>query len=108
MSRNEIPKKIHYCWFGRNPLPKSALKCIQSWKKYFPDYEIIQWNEDNYDVNKIKYIREAHQAKKYAFVSDYARFDILYHEGGIYFDTDVEVIKSFDDICQMEHLWAVK
>ena len=76
MSRNEIPKKIHYCWFGRNPLPKSALKCIQSWKKYFPDYEIIQWNEDNYDVNKIKYIREAYQAKKYAFVSDYARFDI--------------------------------
>ena len=100
MSRNEIPKKIHYCWFGRNPLPKTALKCIQSWKKYFPDYEIIQWNEDNYDVNKIKYIREAHQAKKYAFVSDYARFDILYHEGGIYFDTDVEVIKSFDDILQ--------
>lgn len=100
MSRNEIPKKIHYCWFGRNPLPKSALKCIQSWKKYFPDYEIIQWNEDNYDVNKIKYIRDAYQAKKYAFVSDYARFDILYHEGGIYFDTDVEVIKSFDDILE--------
>ena len=69
MSRNEIPKKIHYCWFGGNPLPKSAMKCIQSWKKYFPDYEIIQWNEDNYDVNKIKYIREAYQAKKYAFVS---------------------------------------
>ena len=100
MSRNEIPKKIHYCWFGGNPLPKSAMKCIQSWKKYFPDYEIIQWNEDNYDVNKIKYIREAYQAKKYAFVSDYARFDILYHEGGIYFDTDVEVIKSFDDILE--------
>lgn len=98
MSRNEIPKKIHYCWFGRNPLPKSAVKCIQSWKKYFPDYEIIQWNEDNYDVNKIKYTREAYKAKKYAFVSDYARFDILYHEGGVYFDTDVEVIKSFDDI----------
>ena len=100
MSRNEIPKKIHYCWFGRNPLPKSAVKCIQSWKKYFPDYEIIQWNEDNYDVNKIKYIREAYKAKKYAFVSDYARFDILYHEGGIYFDTDVEVVKSFDDILE--------
>lgn len=100
MSRKEIPKKIHYCWFGGNPLPKSAMKCIQSWKKYFPDYEIIQWNEDNYDVNKIKYIREAYQAKKYAFVSDYARFDILYHEGGIYFDTDVEVIKSFDDILE--------
>lgn len=63
MSINEIPKKIHYCWFGRNPLPKSALKCIESWKKYFPDYEIIQWNEDNYDVNKITYTREAYQAK---------------------------------------------
>lgn len=115
MSINEIPKKIHYCWFGRNPLPKSALKCIQSWKKYFPDYEIIQWNEDNYDVNKIKYTREAYQAKKYAFVSDYARFDILYHEGGVYFDTDVEVIKSFDDIlangafmgCEIDGLTSV-
>lgn len=98
MSKNEIPKKIHYCWFGRNPLPKSALKCIHSWEKFFPDYEIIQWNEDNYDVNKSTYTRQAYQAKKYAFVSDYARFDIIYREGGLYFDTDVEVIKSFDDI----------
>jgi mannosyltransferase OCH1-like enzyme len=95
-----IPNKIHYCWFGRNPLPKSAQKCIASWRKYFPGYEIIEWNEDNYDVNKIPYTQEAYQAKKYAFVSDYARFDILYHEGGIYFDTDVEVIKPFDDILQ--------
>lgn len=93
-----IPKKIHYCWFGGNPLPKSAKKCIASWKKFFPDYEIIQWNEDNYDVNKIQYTKEAYEAKKYAFVSDYARFDILYQYGGIYFDTDVEVIKSFDEI----------
>jgi mannosyltransferase OCH1-like enzyme len=93
-----IPKKIHYCWFGGNSLPKSAKKCIKSWKKFFPDYEIIQWNEDNYNVNKIQYTKEAYEAKKYAFVSDYARFDILYNEGGIYFDTDVEVIKSFNDI----------
>lgn len=93
-----IPKKIHYCWFGRNPLPESAKKCIASWKKYFPDYEIVEWNEDNYDVNKILYTQQAYVAKKYAFVSDYARFDILYHHGGVYFDTDVEVIKSFDDI----------
>ncbi len=98
MIKNQIPKKIHYCWFGKHPLPKSALKCIQSWKKYFPDYEIIQWDESNYDVNKIKYIKDAYRAKQYAFVSDYARFDILYHEGGIYFDTDVEVIKSFEEI----------
>lgn len=97
---NSIPKKIHYCWFGRNPLPSSAIKCIETWKKFFPNYEIIEWNEDNYDVHKIKYISEAYNARKYAFVSDYARFDILYQEGGIYFDTDVEVIKSFDDIIQ--------
>lgn len=95
---NMIPKKIHYCWFGRGPLPKSAKKCIASWRKYFPDYEIIEWNEDNYSIDKIPYVRQAYAAKKYAFVSDYARFDILYHEGGIYFDTDVEVIKPFDDV----------
>lgn len=95
---SSIPHVIHYCWFGRNPLPPLACKCIESWKKYFPDYEIKEWNEDNYDVNKIPYIKEAYEAKKYAFVSDYARFDILYHEGGVYFDTDVEVIRSFDTI----------
>lgn len=93
-----IPKKIHYCWFGKNPLPKLALKCIRSWKKYLPDYEIIEWNEDNFDVNICPYTKEAYQAKKYAFVSDYARFWILYNYGGIYFDTDVEVIKSLDKI----------
>lgn len=93
-----VPKIIHYCWFGRKPLPNSAQKCIQSWKTYFPGYEIKQWNEDNYDVNRILYIQEAYKAGKYAFVSDYARFDILYQYGGIYFDTDVEVIKSFEDV----------
>ncbi|MBO5136223.1 MAG: glycosyl transferase [Clostridia bacterium] len=93
-----IPKIIHYCWFGGNQLPKSAQKCIESWKKYFPDYEIKEWNESNYDVNNISYTKQAYEAKKYAFVSDYARFDILYTYGGVYFDTDVEVIKSFDDI----------
>lgn len=93
-----IPKVIHYCWFGGKPLPKSALKCIESWKRYFPDYKIKEWNETNYDISKIEYIKQAYQEKKYAFVSDYARFDILYHEGGIYFDTDVEVVRSFDDI----------
>lgn len=93
-----IPKKIHYCWFGHNPLPESAHKCIASWRKFFPDYEIIEWNEDNFDVNAIQYTAQAYQAKKYAFVSDYARFKILYEYGGIYFDTDVEVIRSMDDI----------
>ena len=93
-----IPKIIHYCWFGRNPLPPLAVKCINSWKKYFPDYEIKEWNEDNFNVNIIPYISEAYAAKKYAFVSDYARFWILYKYGGLYFDTDVEVIKPMDKI----------
>ena len=93
-----IPKIIHYCWFGRGPLPELAQKCIASWKKYLPDYEIKEWNEDNFDVNIIPYTAEAYQAKKYAFVSDYARFWVLYKYGGIYFDTDVEVIRPIDDI----------
>lgn len=93
-----IPKIIHYCWFGRNPLPAKAKKCIDSWKVYLPDYEIKEWNEDNFDVNQISYTSQAYQAKKYAFVSDYARFWILYKYGGLYFDTDVEVIKPFDDV----------
>ena len=93
-----IPKVIHYCWFGYGPLPELAQKCIASWKKYLPDYEIKEWNEDNFDVNIIPYTTEAYAAKKYAFVSDYARFWILYKYGGIYFDTDVEVIRPLDDI----------
>ena len=95
-----IPKIIHYCWFGRNPLPSLAEKCIASWKKYLPDYEIREWNEDNFDVNIIPYTAEAYRMKKYAFVSDYARFWILYNYGGIYFDTDVEVIRPMDDIIE--------
>ena len=93
-----IPKVIHYCWFGRNPLPPLAVKCIESWRKFLPDYEIQEWNEDNFDVNAIPYTREAYEAGKYAFVSDYARFKILYEHGGLYFDTDVEVIRPLDDI----------
>lgn len=95
---SDIPHIIHYCWFGGNPLPKSALRCIASWRKFLPGYEIREWNESNYDVRKIPYIAEAYEAKKYAFVSDYARFDILHQFGGVYFDTDVEVIKPLDDI----------
>lgn len=93
-----IPKVIHYCWFGKKPLPELALKCIASWKRFLPDYEIKEWNEENFDVNQIPYTAEAYKCKKYAFVSDYARFKIMYEYGGIYFDTDVEVIKSLDDI----------
>ena len=93
-----IPKKIHYCWFGGKPLNKLGEKCLKTWKRYFPDYEIIEWNESNFDINCCKYVKEAYEAKKWAFVSDYARFKILYEQGGVYFDTDVEVVKSFDEI----------
>lgn len=131
-----IPKIIHYCWFGGNPLPESAKKCIASWKKYLPDYQIWQWSEKpshananhnpnglspthslgegekngkendlfdkilGFDVNIIPYTQQAYEAKKYAFVSDYARFCILYKYGGLYFDTDVEIIKPLDDIIE--------
>ena len=95
-----IPKIIHYCWFGKNPLPPLALKCISSWKKFFPDYEIKQWNEDNFDIGSVAYVSEAYNMKKYAFVSDYVRFYVLCQYGGIYFDTDVEVVKNMDDILE--------
>ena len=92
-----IPKKIHYCWFGNNPKSKLIEKCIASWKKFLPDWEIIEWNESNYDVNKNDYISEAYKQKKWAFVVDYARFDILNQQGGIFFDTDVEVLKPIPE-----------
>lgn len=95
-----IPKTIHYCWFGGKELPRSARKCISSWRKFFPDHEIKLWNETNFDVNAIAYTGEAYERKKYAFVSDYARFLVIYNHGGIYFDTDVEVIRPFDDILE--------
>lgn len=95
-----IPKVIHYCWFGGNPLPAFAVKCIDSWRTYMPDYEIKEWNESNFDVNIIPYTKEAYEAKKYAFVSDYARFWVLHNYGGIYFDTDVEVIRPLDKIIE--------
>lgn len=95
-----IPKIIHYCWFGRTPLPDLAYRCIASWREYLPDYKIVEWNEDNFNVDAIAYTREAYKLKKYAFVSDYARFWILYNYGGVYFDTDVEIIKPIDDIIE--------
>lgn len=93
-----IPKVIHYCWFGGNELPKEAKKCIDSWKKYCPDYEIIEWNESNYDLNKNDYVKYCYENKKWAFLTDYVRLDIIYENGGIYLDTDVELVKSLDDL----------
>ena len=93
-----IPKKIHYCWFGRNPKPALFQRCIASWKKYCPDYKIIEWNEENFDLNCCDYVREAYDAKKWAFVTDYARLKIVHDQGGIYLDTDVEVVRSLDDL----------
>ena len=97
-----IPKKIHYCWFGGKELPVLAKKCIASWKKYCPDYEIIEWNESNFDLNMNNYVAEAYKSKKWAFVSDVARLYALYTEGGIYMDTDVEVVKNLDEFLNNE------
>ncbi|MFQ6926554.1 MAG: glycosyltransferase family 32 protein [Mediterraneibacter gnavus] len=99
MGENQkIPKIIHYCWFGGKEKPKQVKKCIESWKKHLSDYQIIEWSEKNFDVNQFQYTKDAYAAKKYAFVSDVARVKALLEYGGIYFDTDVEVFKSFDDI----------
>lgn len=103
-----IPKIIHYCWFGGKPLPKDAERYIRSWRQMMPDYEIKRWDESNFEIDSIPYTREAYKAKKYAFVSDYARFWILYHYGGVYFDTDVEVIKSIDDIVEKGNFMGVE
>lgn len=93
-----IPKIIHYCWFGRGEMPELALKCIESWHKYMPDYEYKLWNEDNFDINSYQYTKEAYSVKKYAFVSDVARLKALADFGGVYFDTDVLVFKSFEPL----------
>jgi len=96
-----IPKTIHYCWFSRNPKPKLAEKCIRSWKKHCPDYQIIEWNEDNFDISACPlYVRQAYEAKKWAFVTDYVRLKVVYEHGGIYLDTDVEIKKSLDGLLQ--------
>lgn len=93
-----IPKKIHYCWFGRGEKPQLVQSCIDSWHKHMPDWEYRFWNEDNFDVNSVPYTKEAYEAKKFAFVSDYVRLWALNNEGGLYLDTDVEVFKPFDDL----------
>lgn len=97
-----IPKVIHYCWFGNGKKPDLALKCINSWKRYCPDYEIIEWNESNIDFSAMPaYVKEAYKEKKWGFVPDYIRLWIIYNYGGIYFDTDVEVIKKIDKLTEL-------
>lgn len=93
-----IQKKIHYFWVGGNPMPEKNRACIKSWKKYCPDYEIVEWNESNYDISKCVYMKQAYDAGMWGFVPDYARMDIIYREGGIYLDTDVELIRSLDGL----------
>jgi hypothetical protein len=98
-SEERIPRIIHYCWFGRGEKPKKMLDCIKSWSKHLPGYKLVEWNEDNFDVAAAsRYVREAYAARKFAFVSDYVRLHALYHHGGVYMDTDVEVLKPLDPL----------
>lgn len=103
-----MPKYIHYCWFGGKPLPKLAKKCLKSWKKYLPDYEIIEWNEENIDINECVFAKEAYKNKKWAFVADYARAKILNEYGGIYFDTDMEITKDITTFLDNETFLGVE
>ncbi|KHD38325.1 hypothetical protein NL50_02135 [Clostridium acetobutylicum] len=93
---NKIPKVLHYCWFGENPQNDTIKKCISSWKKYLSDYKFIEWNESNFDLTSVRFVKEAYENKKYAFVSDYLRLYVLYRYGGIYLDTDVEITNYLD------------
>ena len=103
---DKIPRMIHYCWFGNGEKPKFICDCINTWKVVLNDYEIVEWNESNFDVNINKYVKEAYEQKKYAFVSDYVRVYALYNYGGIYFDTDVTVFKKFDDLLENDSFWG--
>lgn len=98
----QIPKKIHYCWFGRGEIPSEFERNMETWRKKCPEYEICCWNEDNYDVSRNAYMEQAYEAGKWGFVPDYARLDIIYRYGGIYLDTDVEVCKTFDELLQFD------
>ena len=97
-----IPKVIHYCWFGRGEMPKLMKKCLKSWKKYCPDWQIVRWDEDTFDVNSTLWTKQAYEAKKYAFVSDYVRLKALNDMGGVYLDTDIQIIKPLEPFLEHE------
>jgi mannosyltransferase OCH1-like enzyme len=103
---NKIPKVIHYCWFGRKEKPDIVKKCMETWKRKLPEYEIVEWNEMNFDINSNAYVKEAYESGKFAFVSDYVRVFALYNYGGIYLDTDVEVFQSFNDLLDHPSFWG--
>ncbi|TVY05630.1 glycosyltransferase family 32 protein [Paenibacillus cremeus] len=103
---NKIPKIIHYCWFGRKEKPDIVKKCMESWKRKGPEYEIKEWNEDNFDISCNSYVSEAYKVGKFAFVSDYVRVFVLYNYGGIYLDTDVEMFKPFDNLLHHDSFWG--
>lgn len=98
----KIPKVIHFCWFGHGEYPELIVKCMETWKKYLPEYEIVKWSEDNFDINSNQYVREAYENKKWAFVTDYVRLYALYTCGGIYLDSDVEILKPIDEFLDNE------
>lgn len=101
-----IPKTIHYCWFGRGKKPPLVKKCIASWRKFMPEYEIIEWNEDTFDINANAYTKMCYEQKKYAFLTDYVRLLVVAEHGGIYFDTDVEALRSFDELLENESFFG--
>lgn len=103
-----IPKRIHYMWFGKNPLPQNLRRCIDSWKKHCPDYEIVRWDENNYDLDRNPYMRQAYEKGAYGFIPDYGRLDILYRYGGIYMDTDVELLRPLDPLLYQEAFCGVE
>lgn len=103
-----IPKIIHYCWFGKKPIPLSLRKCINTWEKFCPDYEIIRWDEKNFDIEKSLFTKNAYAAKAWAFVSDFARLKIIYDSGGVYLDTDVELLKNLDPLLKYDFFIGVQ
>ncbi len=103
-----IPKIIHYCWFGGKSIPENLKRCMDSWKKKLPDYQIMEWNEDKFDINSHPFVKIAYDNRKFAFVSDYVRVYALLKYGGIYLDTDIEICKSFDNLLEKKAFLAIE